>query len=425
MRTTAVTCLVTTTIIIASLPLSAATIHVPGDQPTIHAGLDSASAGDSVLVDCGTYYEHGIVLKSAVHLVSETGLPDCVVIDGQHLGRVFFAENVSDAEVRGFTISSGKAPDNGGGIFCSGSSISFTSCQFIDNLTPTANTWGGAIYCDNCSLDIAECLFDGNRAMSGGAIWATGASSLTVTDCTFLGNIAQGEVGGLACRNSSTAYLADCEFVANRSSYIAGAMCSSAYTSVTAIRCNFIANWAWAQSGAVVLHYSTDSFVDCLFTQNTAGNLGGAVTCIEHAHPSFTGCTFAENSAPHGSAVYSWHESLPTFSSCALCYNGGGEAVHCEPGSGTVLECSDVYGNPGGDWVGCIAEQYGQNGNFSEDPLFCFADNPEQPYSLHEGSPCLPENSPCGELVGALAQGCGLPSAVEAASWGAIKSMFR
>ena len=34
--------------------LSATTIHVPADQPTIQAGLDAASAGDSVMVACGT-----------------------------------------------------------------------------------------------------------------------------------------------------------------------------------------------------------------------------------------------------------------------------------------------------------------------------------------------------------------------------------
>ena len=44
-------------LILATVSLNAATIHVPSDQPTIQAGIDSAGANDTVLVAPGTYTE--------------------------------------------------------------------------------------------------------------------------------------------------------------------------------------------------------------------------------------------------------------------------------------------------------------------------------------------------------------------------------
>ena len=74
-------------------------------------------------------------------------------------------------------------------------------------------------------------------------------------------------------------------------------------------------------------------------------------------------------------------------------------------GSTPLLTCCDVYGNAGGDWVGCIASQSGIGGNISLDPLFCDAANGD--YGLEGDSPCAPDYNPNCGLIGAWPTGCG------------------
>ena len=100
-----------------------------------------------------------------------------------------------------------------------------------------------------------------------------------------------------------------------------------------------------------------------------------------------------------------------------------GEAVSCWDTDAT-LTCCDVYRNAGGDWTGSLAHQYGVNGNICQDPLFCWDENADAPYTLHGGSPCAPEHNPACGLVGAGDVGCGV-TAVGPTSWGSVKAMFR
>jgi hypothetical protein len=121
-------------------------------------------------------------------------------------------------------------------------------------------------------------------------------------------------------------------------------------------------------------------------------------------------------------AVHGWWEAVIENTIIAL--SSEGEGFLCDTsGRELVLSCCDIYGNDGGDWVGCIADQYGVNGNICEDPLFCGDQNPDEPFTLRDDSPCAPAGNPECNLIGAWGVGCDTP--VEGTSWGPIKAMFR
>ena len=255
-------------VLMLSSTASAITWNVPADAPTIQAGIDSAGAGDTVVVACGTYYEYDIMMSSDVILRSETGLPDCVTIDAEEQGLVFYCASLgATSVVEGFTITGGLSLE------------------------------GAGMYCTECGLLVSRCVFVGNEAQYGAGMHIHGSAVPVVRNCSFAGNVSPGSGGCVALSGLGVEF------------------------------------------------------------ENT----------------------------------------IIAFNQCA-------EPFYCETGGTPTLSCCDVYGNTGGDWVGCIQFQQGISGNFSTDPEFCNWRAGD--VHLWSCSPCL--NAPGCGLVGALGAGdCG------------------
>lgn len=62
-------------LLLSSMPASAATILVPGDQATIQAGINAAATEDTILVAPGTYEETVDFLGKWITPRSEGGGP--------------------------------------------------------------------------------------------------------------------------------------------------------------------------------------------------------------------------------------------------------------------------------------------------------------------------------------------------------------
>ena len=112
---------VTAIAVVAAMMLTSAAaqadiINVPGDQPTIQAGIDAAVDGDEVVVAPGTYFEaidflgRAITVRSSdghrVTTIDATGLNTSVVKCVNFEG--------ADTILEGFTITGGNALEGGG-----------------------------------------------------------------------------------------------------------------------------------------------------------------------------------------------------------------------------------------------------------------------------------------------------------------------
>jgi hypothetical protein len=153
--------------------------------------------------------------------------------------------------------------------------------------------------------------------------------------------------------------------------------------------------------------YGSAEISDCVITGNW-GHIGGGVRLGAPTSNLLTGCTVAANLGTDGGGIESAGrlrlERCIVWGNCAF---SNGDEVYCDDAD---VQCSAIN-VAGVESSGEIA--YDEN-CFFIDPLFCDSHPCGQTlqgdWSLDAASLCLPEHSPCGELIGALGHGCGTTS---------------
>ncbi|MFH1754635.1 MAG: right-handed parallel beta-helix repeat-containing protein [Candidatus Latescibacterota bacterium] len=353
-----------------------------GDAPTIQAAIDSASAGDDVVVAAGTYTwsnqgttgDHGMIFFdrniSGFDLLSESG-PEVTILDAEGLGRVMYFEAYNTNTVEGFTIKGGEAPLFG---------------EFA----------GGGIALHINDTTFRSCIFKNNHAADGGGAW----------------------VGGVC-----TSRFEDCRFSSNSATRGAGVFLVNSSEPVAFDNCTFNANAATRKGGAVFAYNHYFSFTNCTFYTNSAVEEGGGMYCEKIWPSSIAYSTFALNSAPMGSGIHLFNNSTLYANNIIISYGSLGPGLTTNVSSVFYLGCSDVFGNSGGNALppGTLG-----SGNFFVNPEFCGTVGSHY-YHLQSDSPCAPGNHPdevpCG-LIGAKPVSC-LSVPTKETSWGEIKAMYK
>jgi len=128
-------------------------------------------------------------------------------------------------------IFDGNSTSGQGGalFFTSQADAHISDCEFTNN---TSGAEGGAIYfwgnVDGTNAWIDRCVFAGNSAANGGAVY-TGMGDYEITNCTFSGNLALGQGGGLYTAFIGHPTITNCTFSGNRAASGGGIYSTTSY----------------------------------------------------------------------------------------------------------------------------------------------------------------------------------------------------
>ncbi len=337
--------------------LPATVIHVPGEQPTIQAGIDAAVNGDTVLVADGLYTGTGNrdlgFGGKAIIVQSENGPSDCV-IDCQSAGRGFLFQSGEgpDSVVRGVTVRNGTGTF-GGGFYCAASSPTIDDNVISGN---SAVNGGAGIYCNDASPVITGNVITQNTVTgnnNGGGISMTFGSSPLVAGNTITLNSAPRYGGGLFWAGAGTCPVITGNLVSgNSAGYGGGIYC---WNDATITDCRLLSNDA-DYGGGLYCNYSSPTVANCLLAGNTANVRGGGAYCDESA-AEMSHCTFADNTAVVGGGGVAYEESSAVILRSIL-WGNDPEQVAVVSGDPPSVTWTDIEGL----WYG--------TGNMDSDPLF-------------------------------------------------------
>jgi len=373
-----------------AVPAIPTTIHVPGDQPTIQAGIDAALNGDTVLVADGTYTGTGNrdidFLGKAITVRSENGAESCIV-DCEQAGRgfIFQSGENQDSILQGFTIENGRNQFKGGGIYVYDSSptlrenrlqgnvaerihgqerglgggiyLEGSSARILENTFHDNETedhlgqenygYGAGLYATGCSLDISDNTFSGNRAYKGGGFYCVLGDSTIIT-----GNLVSDNIGSAIATYDDNSTITGNQIVGNHGPF--GGLSAGGTNSVASG--NTIAdNEPWG-----ILAHDNITISSNLIS----GNLGGGGIYCDDDNPTITGNIITDNeSGNYGGGIHLFRAD-PIITGNVIIGNRarrGGGGIHVEVGepliADNLIAANTAYGtSAGGGGISCFRE---------------------------------------------------------------------
>jgi hypothetical protein len=396
-----------------------------GDAPGVQAGIDSAGAGDTVLVYPGRYYENLDYLGKDLVLRSAEG-PEATILDGSLRDSsvvVIRRGETRAAVLEGFTITGGRGRPASGG-----------------------RHYGGGINCSDSGPTVIGNVIDQNQCAGGGfgagmfvttSLFQWPLASPLIEGNVFRGNVAGQNGGGLG--------LTDCiaevrgnEFRENSCRADGGGVWVwQSRGNVTAADNRFWDNVAGDHGGGIYAFGSSSTGPhvmerNLLVRNRTIGagffgdtGSGGAVAALQ-VRGVIRYNTLVINDGQHltecgGGGILLWqtNESLSVYGNLIVYNEECG--IACWGGTATMGP-NLLWQNGGGDLGTGLGECSGAWAAvlLFADPLFCDPANDD--YTVASNSPAVTGE----EVMGAYAEpGCGPLSATRAGTWNRLRTLYR
>ncbi|MEE8458731.1 MAG: choice-of-anchor Q domain-containing protein [Phycisphaerales bacterium] len=246
---------------------------------------------------------------------------------------------------------------------------------------------------------IKTCTIRENRATFGGGMAVVNGGDPTLIDCSFAGNVALDDGGGLHVDINSTSTLRGCLFTQNETSTDDG---GGIYTdgAIELVSCDFVDNAANASGGGVRLSGLLETpslIVNCRFSGNSANHFGGGLLIGFHV-VSLVNSVFHDNTANGAAGISAGSGELVAFN-CTIVGNtalttAGGLAA----GFATSLQNCILWANTPDQIISdkifplttlfCnIQDGWPGGSNTNVDPMFI--NEPIGDLRLQPGSPCI------------------------------------
>ena len=308
------------------VPALAATVSVAPGAGTLQAAVASASAGDELVLQDGTFTGSGNSLVEVTKsLTIRAANRHMAILDGETVRRAMLIQSVTGTVVLdGLQITKGKNPgfgtaelNNGGGIWITGGSP---------------------------DVSVTNSKFHQNSAASGAGIYV-GAGTLTITDCEmYNNNVGQGDYGGAIYVKgwSSTVHVNIIRSVlhTNTAPDHGGGIYNS-HGHITIKDSQIHSNNARGEGGGIYTRYGSLTIEDTLIYDNAAGNggrKGGAVYQTDNTVSVLKNVTIHSNKASHGGALAVWKGSVGLLS-CSIYGNTAtdGPNIYIDPRYGATV----------------------------------------------------------------------------------------
>ncbi len=418
-------------VILISSSAFGAVINVPGEQPTIQLGIDTAVNGDTVLIADGTYIGSGNkninFQGKSITVMSENGPINCVLdCENDQGGAVFNSNEGNDSILQGLTLTRGSTVgifcsfssptiqdcilsenndlNYGGGIFLENcSSVIIRNCSILNNIKETGSK-GGGINAIDSSFQVENSLISENIASRGGGIYAYN-SEFTVDSSDIQNNSASmgyAHQGGGIYFERSYAKIINCNISNNFATLGGGGICCSYYdgSSSAIITDSIISGNEGSSGGGILLDSGNIILINCILKDNVSSNGGGIYGAGEVTSIILENCTLAGNNATEsGGAI--WCYALSAILEDCIVWNNIPNGITVWEGDAynpLLINYSDIQLSEG-VWPGV--------GNINADPLFI--PGPVGAFYLSQTESGQSVDSPCLDTGSRQAAGSFLP----------------